>query len=116
METPAAGLRSASAKPFTHAKPTRTPVNEPGPEAVAKRSTSPSPTPFRAEQLAQPAVQDLRKTLVGMQGHLIQELVCTGQRDAAVVVRRVDGEDEKAHGFTSRALSTSYTLPLAFMP
>src|SRR5271157_208202 len=42
LDTAAAGLPSASANPLTHARPTRTPVNDPGPEAAAKQSTAAS--------------------------------------------------------------------------
>src|SRR5664279_2071059 len=40
METVASGLRSTSQSPFTVAKPTLNPVNEPGPETTTKPSTS----------------------------------------------------------------------------
>src|ERR1022692_4559279 len=40
METDASGLRSTSQSPFTVDRPTRKPVNEPGPETTTKPSTS----------------------------------------------------------------------------
>ena len=39
VETPAQGLSSAIAMPFTQETPMRTPVKEPGPAVTANRST-----------------------------------------------------------------------------
>ena len=45
VDTPTHGLSVPSASPLTVATPMRTPVNEPGPCATAKASTSESETP-----------------------------------------------------------------------
>ena len=116
FDTATAGLPVASAKPFTHASPTRTPVNEPGPEAAAKHEMSPSVTRFRSSSSRSAAVQHLAEARGRGDRHFLDRLPAARQREAPVLAGGVDRQDQGRHCFTSSALSNSYTFPLAFMP
>ena len=61
METDAIGLPSVSPRPFTAARPTRRPVNDPGPEAAARPSNFSLGMPCRVSSAAMAGISCAEK-------------------------------------------------------
>src|SRR5262249_12188087 len=67
------------------------------------------------QQFAQAPVQYMRESRRRMDRNFFQQRAIARQCDAAVLLRSIDRQNQR-HRWTVSAVSTSYTLPLAFMP
>ena len=67
----------------------RTPVNDPGPDAAAKQSTSATVAAVPRQQFGHSSEEDLAEAFRRMQQHLFQQLGAAQQRQAAEFVRGV---------------------------
>ena len=103
----------ASAKPFTAVRPTRTPVNEPGPDADAKASIWSTLKPWRREQTLDLAEQDVREAVRRIERHFFEQRLPADQRDTSELPRGIDRQYVKAHGVSLYTLSSAYAFPLA---
>ena len=94
---PAAGFPNASASPLMEAKPTRTPVNEPGPDAAAKHVDLFQPDPIPSQQRLQMPVDRVGEAIGRMDRHLLDGLRAAHERDATVFLRGIERQYERSH-------------------
>ena len=108
VETPTIGSPSPCASVLAVARPTRRPVNAPGPVPTTIAPRSPRPTPARAEHAVDPAEQLLAVAVAGAPRRLGERVPPSAGRRATTAERRgrVDGEERavgaRGHAATPR--------------
>ena len=79
------------------AKPTRTPVNDPGPAAAAKHSTCIHAPPVPIEQALEMSEKHVAEAVGRMQQHLFDNFPALEQSDAAEFVGGIESKNERVH-------------------